>query len=430
MSSPALAAALLALAGCAFPYTPPALSPITQPAPAAAGQVAEARAPIVVLVSIDGFRPDYLGRGVTPTLSQLAAEGVSAAMRPSFPTKTYPNHWSLVTGLRPDRSGIVANTMEDASRPGETFTMASDDPFWWNAAEPIWVTAEKAGVRTAAMFWPGAGVGWGGVRDAAWPHEVAGGTRPADWWPYGEAVSNAGRVRGVLDWLRRPAETRPRFVTLYFDTVDTAGHRFGPDDARTTEAIAEVDAPIGELVAGLATLGQPADLVIVADHGMAATSSTRVVALDTLLQPADARTVETGPYAGIVPAPGREAAVAAALLRPHPHMTCWRKADIPARFHYGANPRVPPFLCLAGEGWEVLRTAPTTAYAKGGHGYDNDLPDMRALFIANGPSFEGRQRLPSFDNVDVAPLLRDLLGLPTGTGLDGTDRPFRRVLRR
>ena len=122
-----------AVSGCAYPYTPPALAPITAPVPrttAAAVPVSEARAPVTILVSIYGFRPDYLDRGVTPNLNRLRAGGVFASMRPSFPSITFPNHWTLVTGLRPDRSGIVGNKMEDPARPGETFTMASDDPFW------------------------------------------------------------------------------------------------------------------------------------------------------------------------------------------------------------------------------------------------------------------------------------------------------------
>ena len=132
-----LAALALSLAGCALPYTPPALSPVTRPAPAGAmasmppaplPQMADA--PVTILVSIDGFRPDYLDRGVTPNLSALAAGGVSAAMRPSFPSVTFPNHWTLVTGKVPDHHGIVGNRMEDPARPGEAFTMASDDPFW------------------------------------------------------------------------------------------------------------------------------------------------------------------------------------------------------------------------------------------------------------------------------------------------------------
>lgn len=446
MLRPALPlAALAALGACAYPYTPPALSPVTQPAPPATGAPyttaatppsarAETRAPITILVSIDGFRPDYLRRGVSPNLSRLAADGVSADMRPSFPSKTFPNHWTLVTGLRPDRHGIVANSFIAPARPSETFTMESDDPFWWNAAEPIWVTAEKAGLRTATMFWPGSNVAWGGVRGSGNHGAVDGGTRPSDWQQFNQAVTSHQRVDAVLDWLRRPAATRPQLVTLYFDTVDSAGHSFGPGDARTTQAVAEVDARIGELVGGLAALGQPANLVIVADHGMAATSSTRVVALDRILPPADARVFEAGPYATFYPAPGRDAAVRAALLKPHAHMTCWAKGSIPARFHYGANVRVPPYLCLADDGpegaWALEKTTPANPREGGNHGYDNDAPDMRALFIANGPAFARGKRIGDFDNVDVAPLLRDLLGLPAGRDLDGDDRPFRGVLRR
>nr|WP_234419429.1 ectonucleotide pyrophosphatase/phosphodiesterase [Sphingomonas sp. EC-HK361] len=389
----------------------------------------ETRAPVTILVSIDGFRPDYLDRGVTPNLSALAAGGVSAAMRPSFPSKTFPNHWAIVTGLRPDRNGIVGNTMEDVRRPGETFTMATDDPFWWGEAEPIWVAAEKAGIRSATMFWPGANVAWGGTLK---PHSygaVDGGTRPEDWQQFNQAVTGEQRVNAVLDWLRRPEAIRPKFLTLYFDTVDSAGHGFGPAAPETTKAVGEVDALIGMLRRGLADLGQPANLVIVADHGMAPTSSERTIALDRIVKPTDARVIESGPYASFVPLPGRETALDTALLRPWPHMQCWRKSQIPARFHYGRNDRVPPILCLAADGWSIVKTAPDKPFVGGNHGYDNDQPDMRALFIANGPAFAKGRKLATFDNVDVAPLLRDVLGLPAAQGIDGTDAPFREVIK-
>ncbi len=145
--------------------------PVAAPTTVAATPIA-ARKPITILISIDGFRPDYLMRGVTPNLNALAAAGISAAMRPSFPSVTFPNHWTVVTGLRPDRNGIVGNRMEDPAHPGMTFTMQSEEPFWWNAAEPIWITAEKAGIRSATMFWPGANVAFDG-------------RRPSDWQQYG-----------------------------------------------------------------------------------------------------------------------------------------------------------------------------------------------------------------------------------------------------
>lgn len=396
--------------------------------PASPGAAAPKRAPVVILIALDGFRPDYLDRGVTPNLSGLAKRGVHAAMRPSFPTKTFPNHWTLVTGLVPDHHGIVANRLEDPARPGEVFTMASDDPFWWNAAQPIWVAAEKAGVRTATMFWPGSNVGWGGAKPKGYG-PIAGGVWPRDWQQYNQAISNEQRVNAVLDWLRRPAAIRPQFITLYFDTVDTAGHEFGPDDPRTTDAVAAADRNIGDLLTGLKGLGQSANLIVVADHGMASVSSERVIALDAIADPALYRVIESGPYASLVATPGNEAKLEAALLAPQQHFQCWKKDQIPARLRYGTHPRVPPLLCLAELGWSIQPTAPKGAFTGGAHGYDNAAPEMAALFIASGPRFAAGVKLESFDNVDVVPLLRNLLGLPAATGLDGSDRPFQKALR-
>jgi len=431
-------AALAALQTCAFlpaaaaqTATVPQTSPVER-APGRTGPVCdcpqETRAPVTILISIDGFRPDYLDRGVTPVLSRLAAEGASAAMRPSFPSKTYPNHWTLVTGLRPDRHGIVANKMEDARRPGETFTMATDDPFWWNAAEPVWLDAERAGIRTGAQFWPGSNVAIGGRKEKPTDWETIGGERPADWAEFNQAITGEQRVDGILDWLRRPAAKRPRFLTLYFDVVDSAGHEFGPSDGRTLEAVAQVDKWMGQLVDGLAALGQPANLVIVSDHGMAPTQSSRVVVLGQMLPLDDIKLFESGTYASLTPVPGKEAAVEKALLGKHAHMECWRKRDIPARFHYGANPRIPPIFCLAETGWLINAKAPEKRFAGGNHGYDNYSPEMAALFIGHGPAFRPAT-LPAFDNVDVYPLLRDLMGLPAKPGVDGTDAVFRIAIR-
>ncbi len=389
---------------------------------------AHAKPPVTILISIDGFHPSYLDRGATPVLSRLAKTGVSAPMRPSFPTKTFPNHWTLVTGMRPDRHGVVGNSMEDPERPGELFTMASDDPFWWNAAEPIWITAERAGIRTATMFWPGSNVNWGGSKAGKWPAPYQGGARPRDWQMFNQQVTGEQRVNAVLDWLRRPAATRPRFVTLYFDTVDTAGHAYGPDDPRTTAAVAEADQLIGMLVDGLKQLRQPANLIVTSDHGMAATSSERLIVLDELLDPAAFRVLDSWTYASIYPTPGREAEVEAALLRPHLHMQCWRKSDIPARLHFGQHPRVAPILCLAETGWGVMKARPAQPRSGGDHGFDNAAPEMLVLFVAHGPAFRRGAKLSVFDNVDVQPLLARLLKVEGGQ-VDGTAATFEAVLR-
>ncbi|MES2339423.1 MAG: ectonucleotide pyrophosphatase/phosphodiesterase [Pseudomonadota bacterium] len=413
---------LLATAGCATAPTD------RQPVRTAASPV-EARTPVTILISIDGFRPDYIDRGITPALSRLAVDGTRAAMRPSFPSKTFPNHWALLTGDRPDRNGIVSNSMEDPAGRKKKFTMTTEDPWWWNTTPPLWVDAEKAGIRSASMFWPGSSVGFGGKRADAWPNDVTGGTRPSDWVPYGEAVTGLQRVDGVIDWMRRPAATRPRFVTLYFDIVDTQGHNFGPNSAELNAAVAEVDRDIAHLVDELAALGQPANLVVVADHGMAEAPLDKVIPLASLVAPEIGRKVEDGVFATLQPMPGKEAALAASLSRPHPHIQCWPKAQIPARFHYGTNPRIPPWLCLAEPGWRILAEPPERQRTGGEHGYDNDAPDMRALFIASGPAFAQGRTLPVFDNVDVYPLLRQVIGLPPVTTVDGTIAPVRGALR-
>jgi predicted AlkP superfamily pyrophosphatase or phosphodiesterase len=360
-------------------------------------------APLTVLISIDGFRSDYLERGLTPNIAALAADGVRAtAMHPSFPSLTFPNHYTLVTGLRPDRSGIVDNTMEDPGKPGVTFSMGkadiSHDPFWWDEAEPLWVTAERAGVRTATMFWPGSDLPIRGIQ-------------PRDWKMYDKKFLGDQRVDQILAWLHRPAATRPRFVTLYLDEVDTWGHTAGPDSPEVNAALVRTDALIGRLVAGLKAKGlfHATDLVIVADHGMAPTSGARVTYVEDLAPAADIHAVGLGPVAGFSPTPGHEKEVAAALLAQHPHMTCWRKADVPERFHYGQNPRVQPFVCLAETGWVIGTKG--HGVNKGSHGFDPFDPLMNALFVAHGPAFRKGAVQPAFDNVDVYPLLAALIGV-------------------
>ncbi len=377
--------------------------------------------PVTVLVGIDGFRPDYLDRGVTPRLSALAADGASGAARPSFPTKTFPNHYAIVTGKVPDHNGIVGNSMIDPRRPGVIFSMGNArqalDPFWWDEAEPVWVTAERAGIRTATVFWPGSEVAIQGVR-------------PSDWLRFDQNVGNVQRVNTLLDWLRRPAAIRPRFATLYFDTVDTAGHRFGPDSDEVNAAVAEVDARIGELVDGAAAMGVPLNLVIVADHGMRQVDEARVIQLDAVIDRASYIAVEAGPYAAIEPVTGTDDRVAAALLVPHEHMTCTRKADLPARLRYGTHPRVAAIICIAEPGWTILSGEPTYPVSGGAHGYDNADPEMLALFVAHGPAFAQGARLATFDNVAVAALLRAALGLPQDVEADGKLADVSDALRR
>lgn len=358
------------------------------------------RPPVTILISIDGFRADYLGRGLTPNLSRLAAEGAHGKLRPSFPTKTFPNHYAIVTGKRPDTNGIVGNRMIDPRRPDQIFSLGdakqSLDRFWWDEAEPAWVTAEKGGVRSATMFWPGSEVD-------------IHGARPHDWLRFDQDVGDTQRVNTILDWMRRPAEIRPTFVTLYFDIVDTAGHRFGPDSAEVNAAIAAVDARIGELAQGLQELGQPAHMLVVADHGMRAVDASRVIQLADFIDLPSIIAVETGPYAAIEPTAATDQRVFAALLKPHDHMECRRREDLPARLHYGSNARVAAIICIAEPGWSIIAGEPEWPIAGGAHGYDNQDPDMLALFVAANAGLKGD--IGIVDNIEVYPLLMKLIGI-------------------
>ncbi|MEG3183516.1 ectonucleotide pyrophosphatase/phosphodiesterase [Lysobacter erysipheiresistens] len=387
------------LAACA---AVPAGHPTTQPARAAA----EPERASVLLVSIDGFRADYLDLGITPNLARIAATGVRAAwMNPSYPTLTFPNHYTLVTGLRPDRHGIVHNTMHDVALGAFSLGRpeAVGDGRWWGG-EPVWVAAENAGLPTATMFWPGS-------------EAAIDGVRPTRWRPFDSSLPAATRVDIVLGWLSEPTATRPRFATLYFDQLDHESHDHGPDSTEAHAAIRELDATIGRLLDGLAARGldDAVNLVVVSDHGMATVEPGQVVAVEDMVAPRNARLVTAGQSVGFALLPGREAAAQAQLLGRHERYECWRKDALPDRWHYGAHLRVPPIVCQMDEGWDArprerIANRPSTT-TRGSHGFDPALPSMQAIFLARGPAFRKGTRLPAFDNVDVYPLLMALVGL-------------------
>ena len=393
----------------------------TAGAPAAA---TPARAPRVVLIALDGFRADYVDRPGAVRLRALAARGVRAErMIPAFPSKTFPNHYTLVTGLTPEHHGIVANVIRDPElglfRISDT--LAIWEPRWWGG-EPIWVTAERQGRRAAAYFWPGS-------------EAAIGGVRPTWWYRYEHTRPRADRVRRVLEWLAMPADSAPAVITLYFSDTDDAGHKYGPSSAENDSAIARVDSAVGAVVDGIDRLGlrDVVNVIVVADHGMAPSSGDRLIVLDDLIDRASIDVVDWTPVASIEPRDGDAERVHRALAGRHPHLQVYRKGEVPARLHFNDNRRISPIVAIADDGWTITDRAALARrgaadYAGGQHGYDPELPSMGAVFIAAGPGIAEGRTVPAFRNVHVYPLMAHLLGLRAAPS-DGSLDSVRRVLR-
>ena len=395
-------------------------------APAATPPASVAEAGTLVLVSIDGMRWDYLDRpgAEIPTLRQIAGGVQAERLIPVFPTLTFPNHYSLVTGLHPETHGIVGNTMRDPGRliDGEAarFSLsdrdAQRDPAWWSG-EPIWVTAERQGLRAATVFWPGS--------------EAETAVRPSRWLPYDGSLPYAARVDSALAWLDAPDP--PGLITLYFEAVDSAGHEHGPDAPDVDQALARVDAALARLFDGLRQRGRLAstDLVVVSDHGMRARSRDRVVILDDAID-LDAHDVDWGATVGVWPAPGTDLDALVDRISALDHVTAYRKDDAPARLHYRDNPRIPPVTILADDGWtatsrEYLDRNPDRP-SGGTHGWDNRFDSMHGVFLASGPHFRDGLRTGPVHTVDVYGIVASALGLDPAPNA-GDPSAARRVLR-
>lgn len=379
--------------------------------------------PTVLLVSFDGFRWDYQSRHETPNLDLLAAEGVRAeGLIPVFPTKTFPNHYSLVTGLYPENHGVVANNMYDPDLKA-SFSLgdrkAVEDGRWWGG-EPIWVTLAKSRKKSAALFWPGSEA------------EILG-FRPTYWTKFDSAMSYRDRVDRVLDWLDLPRPDRPVFVSLYFSAADTAGHDHGPDSPEVAEAVALLDRTLGRLIAGLRRRGllDSVNLIVVSDHGMASTDASRVIFLDDCVNLARANVADWNPVAGLRPVPEDVEEIAGQLRECSEHWRVFRKEEVPERLHYRRHPRIPPVIAIADEGWSVTSRASFRRnqgrVSPGSHGYDNDLESMRGIFLARGPAFRKGVVVDSFSAVDVYPLMAEILGVAPAPN-DGDAESGRRLL--
>jgi predicted AlkP superfamily pyrophosphatase or phosphodiesterase len=380
--------------------------------------------PYVILISFDGMKPQYLQRIDLPNFQRVMQRGVrSAGMIPTYPPKTFPNHYSIVTGMRAETHGIVSNRFWDPQR-NERFVYSDSldvsDGSWWGG-EPLWVTAEKQGMRTASYFWVGS-------------EAAIRGVRPSIWKRYDGRIPNFARVDSALAWLALPPERRPHLVTLYFSDTDGAGHDHGPLSPQLDTAAKNVDAALGRLLDGLQamTIKDRVYLVLVSDHGMSETHPRWFAALDTLIDTAGVSMGDgTGPLANLSIAGGRARAVALrdSINRRMKHGRAYLRGELPKHLHYDRNPRIGDVVVVMEEHFEI-GYANRPSRAGGNHGWDPTLPSMHAIFVASGPKIPEGKVIPSFENVDVYPWLAELLGLEPARGIDGKSGALRALIRK
>ena len=374
--------------------------------------------PSLILVSFDGFRWDFMDRVPTPALDRLAAAGVRAErLVPSFPTKTFPNHYTVVTGLYPGHHGIVSNNIRDLEIE-ESFSLgnrsAVRDARWWHG-EPIWVTARRHGRTAAPYFWPGS-------------EAPIGGSLPEHWREYDGSVPHEERVDQVLELLELPPAQRPAFATVYFSDVDDAAHRHGPDAREQVDAaVARVDAALGRLLDGLEDRGLwgRVHVVVTSDHGMIETPPDQMVILDDYVDLETANVVDWAPVLAVWPSPEDVDQVYESLAGAHPALTVYRKEETPADWHYRNSPRIAPIIGLLDGGWRVVSRAFLEMRAgrpwPGDHGFHHELEEMGALFVAAGPGLRRGATVPPFSNVHLYELMCHLLGFepaPNDGGLE------------
>jgi predicted AlkP superfamily pyrophosphatase or phosphodiesterase len=382
----------------------------------------------LILISLDGFRWDYPEKyaAQAPTLRALKREGASVqGLVPVFPSNTFPNHYSLVTGLHPARHGIVNNDFFDPES-GQFFRYnqptSALDPRWWGG-EPIWVTAIRQGRRAATAFWVGSEVPVGGVR-------------PTFWQRFDYSVPFERRLDDLLGWLTLPDAERPAVVTFYLEETNSVGHRFGPDSPELAAAVKLLDGRIAAMLARLRAANIEPNLVVASDHGMTATSVDRVVLLDDHLDRNSVQIDSEGSVLALRPLQDDPATLVRKLANV-PHARAYLAEDLPARFRLNGSARIAPVWVLPDEGWHIGTRAnferlkvryKERGYLAGDHGYDPALPSMHGILIAHGPAFRRGAEAPATEIIHVYPLLCAVLGL-TPAPVDGDDRLARLLLR-
>lgn len=351
----------------------------------------------VVMVSLDGFRWDYCQWYDTPFLDRMAAEGVESGLIPSFPSKTFPNHYTIATGLTPDHHGIIGNSFLERST-GVAFKQSSTDPHFWGG-EPLWVTAKKQGIKNAIFYWPGSEMKIQGM----YPDLYHIYNDPA-------RLSLEQRVHGMLDQLRKPESERPQLIMSYMNEPDKSGHDYGPQSKHTRAAVEKVDSLLNVLYDGIQALpyASEVDFIVLSDHGMALVTPEQQIRVSDYLKSEWIRAIKGDMPANIYANEQYPGAIDSIYnaIKDVPHLRVWKKTET-NELGYGSNINCGDVIASPDMGWIFCDDS---VYVGGMHGYDPAFLDMQAVFRAVGPDFKHVKR-PHFRNVNVYPLVCRLLGM-------------------
>jgi predicted AlkP superfamily pyrophosphatase or phosphodiesterase len=360
--------------------------------------------PQLLLISFDGFRADYLTKTETPNFDRLIKNGVTAeGLIPIFPTKTFPNHYAIATGLYPENNGLIGNNMYDPEMDAR-YSMgnreAVENPDWY-LGEPIWNTVEKAGKKAGTMFWIGS-------------EAPIQNMRPSHWKSYDGSIPNEARIDTVLKWMTREQDP-VEFGTLYFSFVDSQGHRYGPDSEEVIEAIEQADELVGYLMEKLES-NESINLMIVSDHGMIEVSPSKKVTLDDFIDVNKIEIIAYSPALMFNVEGEGEQEVFESLKKNEENFKVYLKEDIPDRYHLKNNSRVPEILMVADEGYTIntkqFFESRGSDYPSGGaHGFDNANPKMDAIFVAYGPAFNEEVKLGRFENIHLYEVMAKILNI-------------------
>ncbi|PKU78217.1 ectonucleotide pyrophosphatase/phosphodiesterase family member 3-like [Dendrobium catenatum] len=370
--------------------------------------------PTVILISSDGFRYGYQFKSNLPNINRLISNGTEAVpgLIPVFPTLTFPNHYSIVTGLYPSVHGIINNHFVDPNS-GERFTMGSHESKWW-LGEPLWETVVNHGLSAATYFWPGSEVIKG-----SWhcPRKFC--------MKYDGSVPFEQRVDTVLNYFDLPRNQIPVFITLYFEDPDHQGHQFGPDDPEITSSVIRIDDMIGRLIHGLEKRGVFEDVAVIllGDHGMVGNCDKKIIFLEDIspwIKIAPDWIESLSPVIAIRPPSTVSASevvkkmnegLSSGKVENGQKLKMFLKEDLPKRLHYAENYRIPPIVGLLEESYKVENQRSNEKECGGSHGYDNSFFSMRTIFIAHGPQFEKGRKVPSFENVEIYNMITEILKL-------------------